>query len=188
MTALRPRQLLTLLEAWAQDHGLESYMSTYEVDTETLEGQIELNLVLPDDEIPYNYRASVCVHYFPRLAHATNRHMDGFDLEEGELVTLVEVLYYVLPEGIALADLEDAVRPKVDLVNSLLGGDPRPVHYTVSANYATGEATAMEVRVLASYELSLLVEDLDLGFMEDVARILPAICGEGPGPRPGARF
>ncbi len=57
----------------------------------------------------------------------------------------------------------------------------------VSANYGEGKTTATEARVLASYGLSLLVEDMDLQFMEDVARILPAISAEG-GRRPGARF
>ncbi len=86
----------------------------YEIDTETLEGQIELQLVLPGAKVPYRYRCTVRIHYEPSHVLATSQHMDGVELQDDDddLQTAVEVFYCLLPEGIALADLEDAVRPK----------------------------------------------------------------------------
>ena len=121
---------------------------------------------------PYPHHAEVATCY--RAVHALMANEPERKLAAEDAWLELDVEYVLLGEEVALASLEERVRPLVERINAALGGEPRSVYYTVATDYA-GSSRAVEAKVLANHETSIVEGDFDGSFLDGVARALRAL-------------
>jgi hypothetical protein len=121
---------------------------------------------------PYPHHAEIATSY--RAVHALMAQEPERKLLAEDAQLDIDVEYVLLGEEVALASLEERVRPLVEKINAALGGEPRSVYYTVATDYA-GSDRAVEAKVLATHETSVLEDDFDGSFLDGVARALKAL-------------
>jgi hypothetical protein len=122
---------------------------------------------------PYPRRADVAVDY--RAIHALRASEPDRHFEPDDARIEIDIEYVLLVSEIALSELEASVRPLVAKLGQALG-KPQKVYYTVATDYG-GTAHAVEAKVLATHETSVLEDAFDGGFFDEVARGLRSLEG-----------
>lgn len=121
---------------------------------------------------PYEHHAEVATCY--RAVHALMANEPERQYGEEDALLEVDVEYVLLGSEVKLATLEERVKPLVAKINATLGGEPRKVYYEVATDYA-GSAHAVTAKVVEVHATSILEDEFDGGFLEDVAKALRSL-------------
>jgi hypothetical protein len=162
------------LVAAAGRAALEVFDQRVMLDLSSLERTLLLSVAPVEWVKKDERRAEVAVAFTALHAALAADPERAYEEEDAELAIDVEYCLLGPEHELPLAALEASMKPLVEKVNAALGGEPRPVYYTVATDYA-GSARAVEAKVLDGHVTSVLDTGLDLGFVEGVARALRAI-------------
>ncbi len=137
------------------------------LDLDSLDRTLTLDVVPSEWDEGALPRAGISLVYRPS-------HQMPVESDDEVVEIDVEYVLVASESGVPLSELEARVRPHVENLHGVLGGDPLEVYYTVATDYK-GTSRAVEAKVVDVVEAQLDPEKVFSACLEVVASGLRAI-------------
>lgn len=164
----------------AGDHGLAPYAVRTTVEQETLMRTLTFCAVPSGWAAPHHRHVQVELSVdATHMVASDDPEALTEEANENAAELEIQVTYQLLgaSERVELRALEAHVQPLVQRINRTLGGEPRPVYYTVSTDYRERHFP-VEAKVYDLYTLDLRPEGFETSFLAEIAVALGTIAPE----------